>query len=333
MMAGTNPTPPTRFGFLLLNEFTLISMSSAIEPLRMANRICQRDHYAWKIISETGDAVAASNGLSVDVDCGIASPHVFGDLDTIIVCGGEHVERNTSKAVLQWLKEAARRDLALGAICTGSQVLAEAGLLNGSRCSIHWENMTALTNLYPQVIVCRSVFCIDRGRYTCSGGTAPLDMMLHFITAQRGGHVSAGVAEQFICERIRRPDDRQRVPLKNVIGQQSGKLVAAAELMEANIREPIAQEDLAAYVGLSSRQLQRLFHRYVLCTPSHYYLQLRLQRGRELLFQTHMSLAEIAELTGFVTSPHFSKSYKKFYGISPSVARQPLARAAGRYLV
>ena len=322
MDTNTNSGLPTRFGFLLLNDFTLISLSSAVEPLRMANRVCRQDHYAWKTISETGEAVSASDGLSINIDCGIENEDALNALDVVIVCGGRRIEKNTSKPVLKWLKTVNQQGIGLGATCTGSYVLAEAGLLDGYRCSIHWENMAALTDLFPNVAVSRSVFTIDRNRYTSSGGTTPVDMMLHFITAQCGADVSAGVAEQFIYERIRRSDDQQRVPLKHLIGHQSGKLVVAVELMEANIKEPISQKDLALYVGLSRRQLQRLFQRYLMCTPSRYYLQLRLQRARELLRQTSMSLVEISASTGFVSSSHFSKSYKEFYGHSPSAERQ-----------
>jgi AraC family transcriptional regulator, glycine betaine-responsive activator len=313
---------PTRLGFLLLGNFTLISLSSAVEPLRMANRIRGNEFYSWKTISVNGEPVSASDGLEVNVDLGIDDEASMNDVDVVIVCGGIRVEENASKALTKWLKVVNQKGIALGAICTGSYILAEAGLLDGYRCSIHWENMAAVMDLFPNVAVSRSVFTIDRIRYTSSGGTTPVDMMLHLISAQCGAEVSAGVAEQFIYERIRRADDHQRVPLKHVIGHQSGKLVVAVELMEANIKEPISQEDLASYVGLSRRQLQRLFQRYLMCAPSRYYLQLRLQRARELLRQTGMSLVEISALTGFVSTSHFSKSYKAFYGHSPSVERQ-----------
>ncbi|MFQ6005324.1 MAG: GlxA family transcriptional regulator [Woeseia sp.] len=322
MKKFTNSGLPTRFGFLLLNDFTMISMSSAVEPLRMANRICRRDHYAWKTVSESGEAVTASDGLSVNVDSGIEDDDTLRSVDAIIVCGGWRIEENTTRPVLKWLKTVNQHGVGLGATCTGSYLLARAGLLDGYRCSIHWENLAALTDLFPSVTVSRSIFTVDRNRYTSSGGTAPVDMMLHFISAQCGAEVSAGVAEQFIYERIRQPDDQQRVPLKHVIGHQSSKLVIAVELMEANIKEPISQEDLALYVGLSRRQLQRLFQRYLMCAPSRYYLQLRLQRACELLRQTSMSLVEISASTGFVSTSHFSKSYKELYGHSPSAERR-----------
>lgn len=317
MRSSRNRELPTRFGFLLLNDFTLISLSSAVEPLRMANRICGSEVYSWKTISATGESVSASDGLSINVDCAIENKNILDELDTLIVCGGIGVSKNTAPRVLKWLKKANQQGVALGSICTGSYALAKAGLLDGFHCSIHWENMAALEDLFPRIVVDRSIFTIDRTRCTSSGGTAPVDMMLHFIKLKCGAQVSAGVAEQFIYERIRQADEDQRVPLRNVIGRQSGKLVSAIELMESNIREPLNQQDLAAYVDLSGRQLQRLFQRYMACTPSTYYLQLRLQRARELLRQTSMSLTEITAMTGFVSTSHFSKSYKKHFRHPP----------------
>jgi transcriptional regulator GlxA family with amidase domain len=312
---------PRRFGFFLINNFTLISMSAAIEPLRMANRICRADYYSWTTISENGELVTASDGLSVNVDHSMGSTPI-GDLDAIMICGGSDVEKNTSDAVLRWLKSIEKKNIAVGSACTGSYVLASAGLLDGYRCSIHWENIASLTDLFPNVQVSRNIYTIDRNRYTCSGGTTPVDMMLHFISEQRGAKVSAGVAEQFIYERIRRSNDLQRIPLKHEVGHQSERLVVAVELMEANIREPIGQSDLAEYAGVSIRQLQRLFQRYLNCTPTRYYLQIRLGRARELLQQTRLSLVEISSLTGFLSNSHFSKSYKEVYGHSPSDERR-----------
>ena len=313
---------PTRFGFFLINDFTLISMSSAIEPLRMANRISKKSVYQWKTISATGEAVCASDGLSINVDNSIDDSTVLDNVDVLIVCGGWNIEQNTSAAAIRWLKSISPGKVGFGSTCTGSYVLAEAGLLDGYRCSVHWENMGSMTDLFPRVHVSRSVYTIDRDRYTCSGGTSPVDMMLHLIKRECGPEISAGVAEQFIYERIRRSSDKQRIPLKHVVGNQSEKLIVAVELMEANVREPISQLDIASYTGVSRRQLQRLFQRYLLCTPSRYYSQIRLARARELLHQTSMSLVEISALTGFISSSHFSKSYKEHFGHSPSTERK-----------
>ena len=313
---------PTRFGFLLIDDFTLISMSSAVETLRMANRIARQEIYRWQTVSEDGGSIRASDGLSVNVDHGIGDEASLENVDAVVVCGGRRVESSTNERLIRWLKKASQSGLSLGSVCTGAYVLAKAGLLDGYRCSIHWENIASMTDAFPNVQVRRSIYTIDRNRFTSSGGTTPIDMMLYFVQRQCGPDVMAGVADQFIYERVRNPDDLQRIPLQHHIGKQSMKLVGAVELMEANIKEPIGQVDLAGFVGLSRRQLQRLFQKYLLCTPSRYYLQLRLQRARQLLLQTNLSVVEISEQTGFVSNSHFSKSYKEFYGYSPSIERQ-----------
>ena len=312
---------PTRFGFLLIDDFTLISMSSAVETLRMANRLSRREIYRWQTVSEDGDSVRASDGLSVNVDHAISDEASLKNVDAIVVCGGRRVESSTSERSIRWLKKASQAGLSLGSVCTGGYVLAKAGLLDGYRCSIHWENIASMTDTFSNVQVRRSIYTIDRNRFTSSGGTTPIDMMLYFVQRQCGPDIMAGVADQFIYERVRNPDDLQRIPLQHHIGKQSMKLVGAVELMEANIKEPIGQVDLAGFVGLSRRQLQRLFQKYLLCTPSRYYLQLRLQRARQLLLQTNLSVVEISEQTGFVSNSHFSKSFKEFYGYSPSIER------------
>ena len=322
MPTGARDGLPTRFGFLLLPDLSLISLSAAIETLRMANRIAQTQVYSWRTISEDGAPVCASDGLSINVDCGIQDGDVLGQLDAVIVCGGLNVEDRTTGSITRWLISADKQHVALGATCTGSYVLAQAGLLDGYRCSVHWENIAALADEFPDVHVGRSIYTIDRNRFTSSGGTTPMDMMLYFVRKQCGSGVSAGVAEQFVYERIRSAMERQRIPLRYMIGNLAPKLVSAVELMEANVREPISQQELAEYVGLSRRQLQRLFHRYLLCTPSRYYLQLRLQKAHDLLQRSSMDLAEVSATTGFVSNSHFSKSYKEYFGYAPSLERR-----------
>ena len=312
---------PTYFGFLLLGDFTLISVSSAIETLRMANREAGAEIYRWRMISASGGPVSASDGLSIGADFAVGDDIRSGELDAVVVCGGERIERHCEKSMMNWLRACSARGLALGATCTGSYLLAKAGVLDGYQCSVHWEEYAALTEQFPKVTVSRSIYMIDRDRFTSCGGTAPMDMMLYFVRQQLGAEISAGVADQFVHDRIRDARDLQHVPLRQRIGRRSAKLAAAVELMENNIREPLSQVELAAYAGLSRRQLQRLFQKYLLTSPSRYYLYLRLTRARELLFQTNMSIVEISVQAGFVSSSHFSTTYRELYGKTPSVDR------------
>ena len=312
---------PVNFGFLLLNDFSMISLASAIEPLRMANRILDDAYFSWKLISTGGGIVTASDGIGVQVDKSIQAISKIENIDTIIVCSGIHVESNFSNDIVKWLKVQAQRNIAMGSICTGAYVLAKAGLLQNYRCSIHWENLATLRESFPLIQISPRVFSIDGNRFTSSGGTSPLDMMIHFICQQHGNKIGVEIAEQFVHDRIRNTDDNQRIPLRHSLGNPSQKLVAAIELMEANLEEPINQKELADYIGLSKRQLERLFSKYLECNPSRYYLQLRLQRAQQLLRQTCLSILEVSSVCGFISTSHFSKSYKDFYGYSPSLER------------
>ncbi len=207
-------------------------------------------------------------------------------------------------------------------MCTGSWALARAGLLDGYDCSVHWECLAAMQEAFPRVAMSTRLFSIDRNRFTSSGGTAPMDMMLHLIGREHGRELSAAISEMFIYERIRNEQDHQRVPLKHMLGTNQPKLQEIVALMEANLEEPIDLDELAVYVNVSRRQLERLFQKYLHCSPSRYYLKLRLIRARQLLKQTSMSIIEVASVCGFVSTPHFSKCYREYFGIPPRDERQ-----------
>ena len=192
----------------------------------------------------------------------------------------------------------------------------------GSWGTIHWENMATMREDFPRIIVSAELFEIDRDRLTCSGGTAPLDMMLTLIRRQHGPDLAAAISDEFICERIRGRNDRQRVPLRHHLGTSQPKLVEAVLLMESNIEEPIGLDELASHVGLSRRQLERLFQKYLHCVPTRYYMRLRLMHARQLLLQTSMPIVDIAFASGFVSTPHFSKCYREYFGIPPRDERK-----------
>ena len=310
---------PREIVFVLVPDYSFIAFSSAVEPLRMANRMRGEPLYRWRIASVGGTPIASSNGLfmQVDGDLGLAE-----NADLVIVCSGEQVQHHVDKTCIAWLRRLAQRRISLGAICTGAYVLARAGLLGGYRCTIHWENLASLREEYPDITVTSEVFEIDRDRYTCSGGVAPLDMMLNLIEAEHGSPLAVAISEEFICERIRRKNDRQRIPLKHRLGTSPPKLVDAISLMEANIDEPMNLGDLSRHVGLSRRQLERLFQKHVHCVPMKYYLELRLARARQLLLQTTRSIMDIAFACGFISAPHFSKCYRDRYGVPPREERR-----------
>jgi len=236
---------------------------------------------------------------------------------SIVVCGGVNIQAHTDKAVLNWLRRRSRLGDKIGSVCTGCHVLAIAGLLDGYRCTIHWENLPSFSETFPEITVSGNLYEIDRDRFTCAGGTAALDMMLAIITAQQGEEIAAAVADLIIHAPIRHHSEHQRRSLPARIGTRHPKLNLIIQEMETNIEEPVSPAQLAKRVGLSPRQIERLFKRYLQRTPKRYYLELRLQKARLLLLQTDMSVINVALSCGFSSPSHFSKCYRAFYGRTP----------------
>lgn len=303
---------------MLIPKFSMIAFAAAIEPLRMANRVSDSELYAWRIYSPDGAPVTASNGIEMPTD---------GDLEAaagcgiVIVCSGIDVHHYHNKHLLSWLRRVDRRGIDLGAVCTGSHILARAGLLDGRRCTIHWENLASFVEDFPEIEVTPELFEIDGNRFTCSGGTSAIDMMLNVISMQHGHELAAAVADQFMHERIRDHHDHQRVSLPARLGIRHPKLLAVIELMETNLEEPLSRSALAQNADLSTRQLERLFRKYLNRSPARYYLELRLNKARLLLLQTNMSVIDVALACGFVSASHFSKCYRDFFGRTPRKER------------
>lgn len=313
----------SRIAFYLTPQFSFMPFASALEPLRMANQLSGRTLYEWALVSADGAPVCASNGIELTVAHGTETRERY---DAVFVCGGLNVHVLRDEAAEAWLRQLIGTGTVLGAICTGTHILARAEVLEDYRCTIHWENLASMREEFPGLVISPELFEIDRDRYTCAGGTAPLDMMLCEIRSRHGATLANQIAEQFMCERIRDQNDRQRVPLTQRIGASQPKLAEAVSLMEANIEEPMTLDELSHHVGLSRRQLERLFQRYLHCVPTRYYLELRLNRARQLLLQTSMPIVDIALACGFISAPHFSKCYRDNFSLPPRDERR---RAAG----
>ncbi len=318
MFGGAPRELPQRIGLFLIPDFSMIAFTAAVETMRLANRTSGRPLYRWHLFSVAGAPVRASNGLELHPEGGLEAA---GHLDTVAVCSGTDVQRFNDKTALSWLRRMARKGADIGALCTGSHVLARAGLLDGYRCTIHWENLAGFVEDFPNIEVTSELFEIDRNRFTCSGGTAAIDLMLNVIARQHGYELAAGVADQFMHERIRDQHDHQRMSLPARLGVRHPKLLMVIELMEKNLEEPLSRTQLAARAGLATRQLERLFRKYLNRSPARYYLQLRLDKARLLLLQTNMSIIDVALACGFVSASHFSKCYRDFFGHTPRKER------------
>lgn len=338
--SGTVNTPQ-KIAFLLLPDFSMMAFTSSVEPLRAANRLSGRKLYTWHVMTHDGQPTRASNGIAM-----VPDGSLFEDFtaDTLFVCAGVRAERFSDRKVFDRLRDLARHGMALGGVCTGSLALARAGLLDGYRCTIHWENMEGFVEDFPRLDITATLFEIDRDRYTCSGGTAPLDMMIYAISRDFGGQLAIGVAEQMLHNFVRQPHDAQRMSIQYRTGISNAKLLAVIAYMEAYLESPVSLAELARSVDLSVRQLERLFRNYLGRTPTRYYLELRLQRARLLLRQTTMPILQVAVASGFQSASHFARCYRELFGCAPRSERthpdrggptgageQTIMTATGRY--
>ena len=315
---------PQDIHFLLLPEFSSIGFMSAIEPLRVANRFAG-ELYRWHIVSADGGPVAASNGISLNAEC--AFDEVKDARIVFVVSGFEPLSRYT-RALGDWLKRLDRAGATLGGIDTGGFILAQSGLLAGKRATVHWEAAAAFAEQYPSIETSQELFEIDTRRITCAGGTASIDMMLDLIAREHGASLAAQVSEQFVLGRIRQRSDHQRLQIAARYGIHNRKLIQVIGVMEQNMEEPLSPDALAESIGVTRRQLERLFCSALKDTPTHFYLGLRLARARELLQQTDMSILSVCVACGFESPSHFSRTYRARFNTSPRQDRSALRAVA-----
>ena len=313
------PPRPSRFGFFLHPEFSLIALASASEPLRAANRVSRRQLYEWKLLGATTQAVAASNGASLLPD---ATLETAGPLDDLVVVASLNVACFRDEGVFAGLRHLAAHGCRIGGVSTAALLLARAELLDGYQCTVHWEHAAALSEEFPQLALSRDLFVIDRDRFTCGGGTAGLDMMLTLIERQHGRRLATAVAEQFLHTRIRPATDGQRMDIFGRYGIHDARLATAVTLMEQHIEWPLPLDAIALRSNVSGRQLERLFTNALGTTPGRFYLNVRLKAARQLLDETCLSVLQIALRCGFASASHLGKCYREAFAETPMRARR-----------
>ncbi|NBZ87673.1 GlxA family transcriptional regulator [Stagnihabitans tardus] len=300
--------------FVLLPKFTMLAFSSAIEPLRMANQLTGQVLFKWQVLSDDGAPVACSNGVPIMVDGPWAEAQPEG---IVLVISGVEPEGKASGALGDWLRGLWRRGRIVGGLCTGAYALATAGILKGRRFTLHWDNIPAFAELHPDLPPARQVFCIDDRVMSCAGGVAAADLMLKLIADRYGAELAQGVMNMCLLTQRRDEADQQTTSLAARLGTRHEKLLQAAAFLEARIEEPFDLDACAAHLNLSRRQIERLFATHLDVTPVRYMNDLRLARGRALLSETDMKVTEVAVACGFASASHFSKSFRKKYGLSP----------------
>ena len=309
-----------KVGILLVPGYALMSYACAMEPLRAANLISGQPLYQWQHFSPNGAPSNASNGVQIVADDGLAK---LPDLDLLLVCAGGNPYVFNDSRTFSWLRQLAHSGTIIGGVSGGPYILARAGLLEGRRCTIHWEHVPAFLEEFPGLQLTRNRYEIDGNRISCSGGIAGLEMMHQLIAADHGHVLASEVVEWFLHSDVRTGDMPQRMAMRERMAVRDPKLIKVLEAMEMSLEEVRSREGLANLAGISVRQLERLFKLHLGRTISEHYSEVRMRHARILLRQTSLSVLQVAIASGFTNASHFSRSYRKRFGHSPRQEVQP----------
>lgn len=316
MRSGVNVQ--IKVAFLLLQGFTHLAFSCAVEPLRLANLATGRNLFGWRTLSVDCRSVKSSSGIRIEVDGGISE---IAKGEVLIVVGGLPTQQEEKERLIPRIRREHTHGRSIIAICGGVTLIAEAGLADDMDCAVHWQVASAFSERFPKSRVSLAAFEMDRIP-TASGGTAAADLQLTLIRKIHGDNIARDVADLMVHHAIRDETGPQTSSLMYHIPGRSPKLAAIIRLMEATIDSPVGAEDLASEAGVSVRQMERLFRQHIGTSPKRHYQVLRLNRAKDLLVQTDLSITEIAMATGFAAVSHFSKCFKATFGISPNSRRQ-----------
>lgn len=312
---------PLKVVVLLLPPLSLSTVGAIVDPLAAANRLGGQRYYDIQLASLDGAPVALTSGSRLPVD--IALPLLF-HCQALIVASDAYLPGDEEALILPQLARLQRFGVAFGSTRGGTGWLAHARLLEERRVAVHWDEMSLYRERFPNLIHCSSLYEIDADRFTASSSQVVLDMMLFVIAQQISPELADNIARQQGLERIRPGHEKQTVPAESRISQHPIKLTEALQVMEANIEEPLTSDEIAGCVGISRRQLERLFKQTLNTLPSKYYQVLRLERSRQLIVRTQKSIVQIGLSCGFSSGSHFATAYRAHFAVTP---REERARA------
>lgn len=323
LQTGETLKKPLKVGFILSDNFSMLAFTAAVDALVTANLVSSTELYTHLTISDKSHLVTSDLGIEIPTNMTLDQVPLEGKnaLDILIISGGFRSSLDEHPPLTNLLRAAAKQGIILGGIWNGAVHLAHAGLLNGFGCAIHPDNHAVIREHFSQIKLSVNALVIEDKRISCATPASALQMMLKLIEQSQGKDLVTGVRDILSCDRVAengelmlfQPSDNPAFPeaLRNLL-----------ELMRSNFEEPLHLDELAAFVSMSRRQIERMFQTYLDTTPCRYYLELRITYARHLLQQSSDSITNISVACGFLSTSHFCHCFKKYLGVSPSEARQ-----------
>ncbi len=316
--------------------FSLLSLSCVPEALCLANRALGRPAYRWSIVSDMSGTVEAACGIAIAVEGAFAEGG--GPFSTTAgpraamtpILADQEIGADASLRLAGWLRRAHRDGSLIAAAGYGVHFLAKSGMLANKKCSLHWNFIPSFSEEFRSVVPASTIYTVDGNLWTCSGGVAVFDMLLRFVERNHGSHIVGNICEQLVMERIRTEKDRQRIPRtggKAILGETVKRII---DQMEDRLSEPLTTSELAAAVGLSRRQVERRFSQELGTSPLQFYRELRMERARLLITRSALPMVDVAVACGFVSASHFTRSYRDYFGATPSEERRRALTPLGK---
>ena len=312
--------------FLLTPGFCFYAVTAAIEAFAMANRLSDRQAYCWRLISAGERHVQSATGIALECE-GLIGLERFGlstgpRTDLVILASDLPAGSPLLPAVRRFIRAEAEAGTQLLGIGRGAFLLADAGLLDGRRSAIHWHHLREMKERFPKVEADCHLNEIGDGLMTSAGQTASLDLILSLIRHDLGTEIASGLCDHHVIEQVRPARQKQRQPEVNTVVISNPKLAAVVSLMKENPAPPMPLSALARKVGMSRRQIERLFELEGQEAPTRFYLRVRLEKAQQLLRKTALAVVDVGKACGFVSASHFSKCYRKRFGHSPKQERE-----------
>lgn len=305
---------PVWLTFVLVPDFTMLAFTSALEPFRVANQLAGKPLFLWRTHSACGQPVASSGGITVAVDAPLPTEAPPG---YVLICGGVTPERTMTRALADWARRQWRMGRVVGGLCTGAYALARAGILQGRRFTLHWENISGFKETFPELEPARQVYCIEDRVVTCAGGVAAADLALQLINDHFGSALGQEVMNMCLLTQRRQGGEQQITSLAARLRTRNPRVIRATSFLQSRFEDGFDLVACAQHAGVTQRQLQRLFSQHLNMSPLEYWNDMRLCHGRALLAETDMTVLEVAVACGYGSASHFSKSFRKKFNISP----------------
>lgn len=308
---------PLSITVLVLPHASILEVASVLDPLRAANRHLGWEGFRWRVVTPDGQAAPLTCGISLPSSGPLGT---ITGAEVLIVIAGYRLNEVATRPLIRDLRRLATRAALLGGVDAATWVLARAGLLNGYRATVHWEDLEDLAATHPEVEVLPDRFVIDRNRMTAGGAAPAQDLMLHLIRTRHGAPLARQVAQSFIA--TARPGHDPQVAPRAKDPLLDPRVARAVARMEATPDAPAPMAEIAAGVGLSPRRLESLFRASLGATPGAYALSLRLAAARRMLTDTQHPMAEIALRTGFSGPSSLSRAFRRQFGQAPASLRR-----------